>query len=159
MRDRGRFAEIASAVAVVLSLVFVGLEVLESARQTELNTQSLQVSTYQDLIAQITNLNAILLGDPDLNRRLAETRDLKLDDLSTDQFQEVAAYTFMLLRQGDLAYYQYELGMLAEERLESAFAVMDSQMCRPRFQEFWSLQSDNFASSYRDYLNGKISEC
>ena len=34
MIDRGRLTQIASAAAVVLSLVFVGLEVRESAQQT-----------------------------------------------------------------------------------------------------------------------------
>ena len=59
-------AEIISAVAVVVSLIFVGLEVRESAKQTALNTQSLQVSTYQDLIAQINDLNKLTLQNPDV---------------------------------------------------------------------------------------------
>ena len=64
MRDRARFAEIASAAAVVISLIFVGLEVRESARQTELNTQSLQLSAYQDLIGQIGTINVLNIQNP-----------------------------------------------------------------------------------------------
>ena len=39
-------AQIASAMAVVISLVFVGLEVRETAEQTALNTVSLQVTAW-----------------------------------------------------------------------------------------------------------------
>ena len=66
MMKGGHFAGIASAAAVVLSLVFVALEVRESSRQTELNTQSLQVSAYQDLIAQIADVNIVMLENPGL---------------------------------------------------------------------------------------------
>lgn len=57
------FAEVASAAAVALTLVFVGLQLRETSRQTALNTASLQVSAYQDLNAQISHFNELLL-DP-----------------------------------------------------------------------------------------------
>ena len=53
-------AEVGSALAVVLSLVFVGLEVRGTSRQTALNTESLQVAAYQDLIAQIGQFNQLM---------------------------------------------------------------------------------------------------
>ncbi len=82
MLDRGRFTQIASAAVVVLSLVFVGLEVRESARQTEVNTQSLQVSAYQDLIAQIQLINLTLLENSELRIRLNENAESAWGDLS-----------------------------------------------------------------------------
>ena len=51
--------EIISAVAVVVSLVFVGFEIRNSTEQTEQNTRALQVSAYQDLINRIVDMNAI----------------------------------------------------------------------------------------------------
>lgn len=37
-------------VAIVASLIFVGLETRHSAMQAELNTRALQIAAYQDLI-------------------------------------------------------------------------------------------------------------
>jgi len=52
-------AEIVGAVAILLTLVILVIEVREGSRQTALNTQSLQLSAYQDLISQLNELNAL----------------------------------------------------------------------------------------------------
>ncbi len=157
-RDRRRFGEIASAVAVVLSLVFVGLEVRESARQTALNTQSLQVSTYQDLIVQISNVNALLLENSETRQLIIETAESSWDELSADEQGELRAFFYLLLRHGDLAFYQYELGMLTEERMESALAPLYGQLCKPAFRAFWEAASDNFAEGYRHFIDERFSD-
>ena len=158
-RGQRRLVEIASAVAVVISLIFVGLEVRESARQTALNTQSLQVSTYQDLIAQIGDVNALMLENPEIRQRIAEGAESSWDELSADEQSELRAFFFLLLRHGDLAFYQYQLGMLTEERLESALGILGGQICSPRFHGFWYSQGSDFVSGYLDLINGMIAEC
>ena len=48
-------------VAIVASLIFVGIETRHSAIQAELNTRALQIAAYRDLIdniAEITEINA-----------------------------------------------------------------------------------------------------
>ncbi len=155
MRDRGRFAGIASAVVVVLSLLFVGLEVRESARQTELNTQSLQVSAYQDLIAQISAINARSMDHPEIPLLIAATSSF--DDLSESEGEQVFSSLMLVARHGDMAFYQYELGMLTEARLESALGVLNVTLCYPLFSEFWSVTSHNFIASYSDFIDAKLS--
>src|SRR5688572_19188637 len=50
-----------SALGVALSLLFVGLQLRETSRQTALNTASLQVAAYQNLNEQISRFNELLL--------------------------------------------------------------------------------------------------
>ena len=132
MRDRGRFAGIASAVAVVLSLVFVGLEVRESGRQTALNTRSVQASAYQELIGRILDFNEANVARPELIINISRAL---FDSLPEDEQRQRRSMVVARFRYGDLAYYQYELGMLTEERLE-----------------------DNFVSSYRQFIDDIISD-
>ncbi len=157
MLDRGRFTQIASAAVVVLSLVFVGLEVRESARQTEVNTQSLQVSAYQDLIAQIQLINLTLLENSELRIRLNENAESAWGDLSVDDAGEFTAFFYLLLRHGDLAFYQYELGMLTEERLLSALGPLGGRLCIPLFGEFWESARENFSEGYRGLIDERFS--
>ena len=128
MIDRGRFTQIASAAAVVLSLIFVGLEVRESALQTELNTQSLQVTAYQDLIAQIGAINERGMDNPELGQLVAATSSF--NELSEIDRERVFSNLMLIARHGDMAFYQYELGMLTEERLESALGPLRDAVCR-----------------------------
>ena len=153
MRTRGRVAGIASAVAVVLSLIFVGLEVRESARQTELNTQSLQLGAYQDLISQIAAINLVAIEYPEVSLAIQGS----LEGLSPAEREQANNAMFMMARHGDMAFYQYELGMLTEERLESALGLLNVSLCRPGFREWWSNVSHLFVASYREFVSAKIS--
>ncbi len=155
MRDRGRVAEVASAVVVVLSLIFVGLEVRESARQTELNTQSLQVSAYQDVISQISAMNVLAIEHPEITQHMAGVSSVS--ELPVVPRVQVGNYYFLLARHGDMAFYQYELGMLTEERLESALGLMNFMMCDPRFREYWTGIREAFVAGYRDFIEARIS--
>ena len=58
--------EIVSAIAVVISLDFVGFEIRNSSEQVAQNTETMQVSAYQDLNGRIVEMNATEIeeGDP-----------------------------------------------------------------------------------------------
>jgi hypothetical protein len=50
-RERWRdFLEAVGFLAIILSLVFVGLETRNSAKQTEINTQAMEIAAYQELM-------------------------------------------------------------------------------------------------------------
>ncbi len=155
MRDRGRVAEVASAVVVVLSLTFVGLEVRESARQTELNTQSLQVSAYQDIISQISAINVLNIEHPELQQHIAGVSSIS--ELAAVPQSQIGNYYFLMARHGDMAFYQYELGMLTEERLESALGILNFMICDPRYREYWTVIRGAFVASYQDFIDARIS--
>ncbi len=147
-----------SATVVVLSLMFVGLEVRESSRPTELNTQSLQLSTYQDLIAQIADVNMAMLENPGLRLRLQQNYQSSWEELSLEEQSELTSIAFLFLRHGDLAFYQYEIGLLSEDRLESALGpIRGMLLCRPAFRTFWDAQRDSFHEGYQQFISERLS--
>ncbi len=60
------FAEILSAVAVVVSLGFVGYQLQQSNEQAALNTRTLQLAAYQQLIVGISEFNLSTIRSSDL---------------------------------------------------------------------------------------------
>ena len=150
-------AEVGSAIAVVVSLVFVGLEVRETARQTELNTEALRLAAYQDLISQISQLNLALLdsataavylkiGDPEGDRA----------SMSRIERSQGDRILFLLVRHADMAYYQFEQGLLSEERLESAVRPFTSLLGAPIYRDFWERAKGNFVPSFQAYIDSKL---
>ncbi len=133
-----RAAQLGSALAVVLSLVFVGLEVREASRQTGLNTEAIQIAAYQDLVAQISELNRLLV-EPDaasLFERLLDPGGDWAEFSQTDR-RRGRSMLILILRHADMGYYQYQRGVLSEERLESALAPWLLFADRPLFRSFW----------------------
>jgi len=152
-------SEVFSAAAVVISLVFVGLEVRESARQTALNTRSLEVAAYQDLIGRIADMGEIAFMRPDLALIWQENEDATADSLSPEDFERVFQIINTRLRYGDLAFYQYQLGMISEERFESAIRPLAGRLCDRLFSDMWSRMKENFIVSYRGYIDQRVGEC
>jgi len=150
-------AEITSAAAVVLTLLFVGLEVREATRQTALNTQSNQVAAYQDLISQITQFNQLLL-DPQVAavfERMTDP-DGNWAEFSAVERRQARSLLYILVRHADMAFYQFERGMLPEERLHSALRPLLSDMDKPIYRAFWEEASANQVPAFREYVEGRM---
>ena len=146
-----------SAVAVVLSLVFVGLEVRETSQQTALNTEALQVAAYQDLIGQIAGFNQLLL-DAEVATVYERLQDPEAiwSDFSVVDRRRARSLLFLLFRHADMAYYQYERGMLPAVRLDSALApLLDDTPTI--YLSFWRDVKQNFVPEFRNYLDEKFS--
>jgi hypothetical protein len=62
----------------------------------------------------------------------------------------------MRVRQADMAYYQFERGMLSQDRLNSALRPILSDADKPVFRDFWKEVGPNQIPAFRDYLNRRI---
>ena len=119
-------AEIVGGAAVVLSLIFLGLEVRRGSEETVLNTQAMEVNAYQDLISQIMQINNAFLTSPQLAElwsRLENCREFN----SEAEVVQINRYLVSVVRHGDMAYYQYEKGLIDGSRLNSALGILRSQ--------------------------------
>ena len=141
--------ETLAALGVIASLVFVGLEVRQ-------NSLSVQAATYQDLIAQITQLNLMEIENPEFGAlaRTAFDASASLDDAQIDQ---MTPYLWLLFRHGDLAFAQYERGLLSEERLQSVMMPLTARLSRPWIQERWAaFHRVGFVPSYQSLVDSII---
>jgi hypothetical protein len=152
-------AEIASAAAVALTLVFVGLQLRETGRQTALNTTTIQVAAYQDLNAQISHFNELLL-DPGLALVFERMTDSAWDwsRFNHVERRQARSLLYMRIRHADMAFYQFDRGMLPEERLNSALRPLLSDIDKPVFRTFWEEVAPLQVAGFRDYLDRRITE-
>ncbi|HAU69506.1 MAG: hypothetical protein P8I38_07805 [Arenicella sp.] len=145
--------EIITATAVVVSLVFVGMEIRNSTQQMEQNTRSLQVSAYQDLISRIVEMNAI-----DIDKATSIDILASKEFLDATQTQKLNSLLWILFRHGDMAYFQYESGSINQERMISAMAPLILRLQNPKIVERWKQIRNVFVPSFRAYVDDQISE-
>jgi len=144
--------EIITATAVVVSLVFVGMEIRNSTQQMEQNTRSLQVSAYQDLISRIVEMNAI-----DIDKATSIDILASKEFLDATQTQKLNSLLWILFRHGDMAYFQYESGSINQERMISAMAPLILRLQNPKIER-WKQIRNVFVPSFRAYVDDQISE-
>jgi hypothetical protein len=143
--------EIISAMAVVLSLVFVGLEIRNSTKQTEQSTRALAVSAYQDLIGRIVDLNAI-----GIQQTLTIETLIAIESPTEQEAQKLYSFLWILFRHGDMAYFQFENGSVSEERMLSAMNPLLARFKHPRIVSRWNNVKGAFVPAYRTYIDRYI---
>jgi hypothetical protein len=122
-------------------------------------TVSIQVAAYQDLNAQISHFNELLL-DPDVAVVFELMVDPKGDwsQFSDVQRRQARSLLFMRVRQADMAFYQFDRGMLSEERLNAALRPLLSDIDKPVFRAFWEEVRSSQVPGFRAYLDRRIAE-
>ena len=148
--DLGQTITILANVGVITGIAFLGIEINQ-------NTRSLEVGAYQDLIAQITDISKLSIDNPEIWRLANE--EWSTTDLEGDEQQVGEALIIMIFRHGDMAFHQYQRGMISEERLESAIGVLGINVCRQNYRDVWSTYGNNFVEAYKDFIDSKIGTC
>lgn len=146
--DLGQSIGLLANLGVIAGIAFLAIEIQQ-------NTRSLEVNAYQELMNSIIATNALLIEYPEVNTTALDVNP----ELVSIEESIRTNYFWMVTRQGDLAFYQYEQGMLPVSRMRSSMGPLNGQLCTGAFQEFWARSSSNFVPSYREYMNAEIDDC
>lgn len=139
--------------ALIASLIFVGLETRNSSKQAALTAQAIEISSYQELMNNITELNVLAVQDVEVATLLYKAFNTSEELSDVDEYR-LYRNLFTRFRHGDMAYFHYERGVINEAQLLSVLEVLI--LDNPRVQEFWSEYQGYFVESYRDYVNELI---
>lgn len=136
LSDYALLAEVVSAIAVVVSLVFVGLQVRQGADETAANTNALYIESYQDLVNNINTSTSILADNPEFAEIFVRiTAGGEFGD-PIEEFR-FGIYLFQIFRHGDLAYRQFENNLIDEETTLSALQIVRVNTISKRGRLFW----------------------
>jgi hypothetical protein len=145
LHEYALIAEIIGGIAIVLSLIFVGMQVRQ-------NSEISQVNAYQELVSQITVMNTLRVQD-------AEFAELfwRFDHGQRPQYEieraRLEAFLYMVFRHGDLAYRQYDKGLIDREGLISALAPTRSFLNTELGKAVWAILSPSLQSGYVDFVD------
>jgi len=119
-----------------------------------LNTRAAELNAYQDLIGQILDLNEALASNKELasiNRKADEVPD----SLTHEEFRQHSKIWMIALRHADLAYLQYERGLLNEQRVWNAMGIFRAFLSHEPGKELWqnSREGDNVSEDFKSYVN------
>ena len=150
-------AELVGMAAIVLSLVFVGIETRNGTIQAELNTRALELAAYQQLIENIAHMNTLNIENPEIGEAIDKARGAP-SELDVRERRIVASWLFLRFRHGDMAYFQYERGAIDESRLRSTLEPLIQTLDNQYARDYWNQVQGNFVQSYRAYVNQQLAQ-
>ncbi|MEL6568826.1 MAG: hypothetical protein AAFQ22_10445 [Pseudomonadota bacterium] len=140
--------QIIAVVAVVASLIFVGLQVRQDAEQTRLNTRALKATSHHAISDSFNHLNTTLATYPDL----ARIWDAGLQGVHKLNREELTAFHSILIayvRIFETLYFQSENGTMAKELWEAEKRVLKFMFAMPGVQQWWALPLLPFSDAFR----------
>jgi len=161
--ELGALGEFVGAIAVVGTLIYLAVQIRQNTSQIRDNVLSLQVNAYQDLINRIADVNKLVISDGEwasITMKAVEN-PRELDSIELSRYM---SFLMMLTRHADMAYLQYEKGMLDHERFLSALGpfygtLRSSELARAHLRDLIggggaSFFTQSFLNEMTTILNG-----
>lgn len=135
LQEYALIAEIIGGIAIVVSLIFVGFEVRQSAAETAQNTRAIEVAAYQDLIGQIIEINSHVMTDSEMMDIVQRGADGSINPTTESvDAGRYFRYWVNVQRHADLACFMYQQGVISKERLAATIGIYIGEVLTPHPQ-------------------------
>ncbi|MGQ0533574.1 MAG: hypothetical protein ACT4OF_12925 [Caulobacteraceae bacterium] len=138
--------EIIGAIAVVASLIFVGVQLRQNTKAVRAQTSQAHAVGYQQIIAGISD-----------NGEFARIWRIGLSDyenLNPDERARFLAFTSMLFRFYESSQVQMLRGMLDAEHWHTIEQQVADLVTQPGIQAWWNLRSHWHSARFREWIEG-----
>lgn len=148
--DKVRATQALSALAVTLSLLFVGIEIRQ-------NTSAMRGATMQAISDASSDLLAQLSTDGELSSLLAEVfNGSTRSDFEPGGWIQLAAFTQAFVRQLENTYLQNREGIVSDEVFDT-YTWGDPLLRTAFFAEWWEMLAEDLVGpDFRDFLESRV---
>ena len=140
---------IVGAIAVVISLIYVGASVNQ-------NTDAIMVANHHALVAMDQNTNA-WFREPDF----AEVFEIAMenpDELSPAQSRQLVAFLADKFNAWEFAFITHSNGMMEDNIWSGWDGYYRGELSQRPHQWFWQSGKDGFSPSFRSYVDSILGE-
>ena len=148
LADWGHIAEIFGAVAVVLSLVYVGAQLKQ-------NTAAIQAQTSQQIMATYSDAQFVILGEEALAPLFIKVQ--QGEELTAVESEKLGIWAHIVFTNWEQSYSTHQNGLLEEEVWVAWDTFFRSNMEYGFFREAWiSNPIVGYTKSFTRYINEEV---
>jgi hypothetical protein len=149
MADLATWSQLLSSLAVLITLVYLAIEVKQ-------NTEALHAQTRQSLLAGGQAELFKLVECPEMLANFT-----RLETLTTEAYAQLHSYLLVVMRAREFAWLQYQKGIIDEDQWQTELAVIYVNLTTKRTRSWWNkigchVFNPRFAEFVEDTLAGKV---
>jgi hypothetical protein len=142
-------AEIVGAIAVVISLVYVGVGIRQ-------NTDAIMSTNHQNLLALDIDKNS-WFRDPDF-AALYESALIDIDGLSAPQLRQFSTYVSDQMNIWEDIYITHEKGLIDDRVWEGYDEYYSSQLRLPSYRQIWAKKKDGWTGEFARHAESVLAD-
>lgn len=144
LNELGNIGEFVSSIGVIVSLIYLALQVRK-------NTETERTSTYQSVVSDFGSLNRAMASTPELSYLFVKAME-NFGELSSDEKARISQLFFAAFHYFENMFYQNQKGYLEEDVWRGWKRIMLSYYARPGFQTWWSVRRDVYSQAFGEFL-------
>ncbi|MEE4295558.1 MAG: hypothetical protein V2J20_02945 [Wenzhouxiangella sp.] len=140
--------ELIGIVAIIASLVFVGLEVRQSHEIARADVY--QQRTFMEMQVNMSSYT------PELLSTALETWRQNHSEMTSEEIRALATFWTVWVTLVENAHYQYQLGLLPDEEWQNQLELTLVQAQRPCFYQWWTSSNSIWRASFREVIQAGL---
>jgi hypothetical protein len=141
-------AEIVGGISIVASLLFVGLQIKQSAVTVQAQTRLAMTEQARDNIKHSMEPMSLRIMVKLANGEELTQEEVRYSDMAMN----------LDLRGAENVFYQYRVGTFSKEEFEGYKSFYRQEFSGPRFREQWARRRNIFSKDFQDDVDALISE-
>ena len=146
----GAIGEVLGGGAVVISLVYVGIQIRQ-------NTAEMRSVSTQTFISHRSDANFYIANNPELSKLLA-TAVHGFEELEPHEQFQFKAYCFAFYNQFDFAFHQFKNGRLEEKFWARMENEIPSTLLLPGVSAWWEQDKVRYTPEFVEYAEARMKE-
>lgn len=152
----GAIGESIGAAAVVISLVYLGIQIRQGAALTRLNTKAMHARAFQDLLDHHSNVHLHVSTREDIRQVLRRALDHEMQELSDDERMQYGSFMSQQLRSYYTGFTLLQEGLISEEQWQSFAASLSITVRSRAFPGWWAFRKDQFPADFQAFVESKF---
>ena len=144
LNELGNIGEIVSSIGVVISLIYLAIQVKK-------NTETERTTTYQSVVSDFGALNRTMSSTPELSYLYVNAME-NFGELDPDEKARISQLFFATFHFFENMFYQHLKGYLEDDVWRGWKRLMLTYYSRPGFRSWWALRRDVYSDSFVNFL-------
>ena len=156
LEDLGNLGEFVAAVAVVVSLIYLAVQIRQNTQQIKQSISSVKASAYQTSLSSAAGFIVNVAQDPDLAD--IYRRGLQGESLNETEWIRFRFVMSNLFAHYEHLYYQHRAGLAEPDYWESRAANMEWYFAQPGWRSYWEEAGRLFGRGFREYVAKQLAD-
>ena len=143
-------ADIISGLAIVASLIYVGVQVKQ-------NTLTIRSEAFNEPVGRMFALDLQLLSDPETSQLILSLRHAP-ENASELEWSQFCRYSFLLFSTLQNAFRNYREGLIGTVDWDAWVHTIKTTTKGSGFERFWKENQHAFVSDFRVFMDAEIIE-
>jgi len=148
LSEWANIAEIIASIVIVLSLVYVGMEINQ-------NTQALQNESHLDILAMLTEAQMTLVSNDELHRTIM-TAENSPADVSAEEWSKFVEFTFPRIGVWEYLFLANQRDILTEGMWVGFQPYFQDLMCTPGYRRWWNENGHKNDPSFIAHVESQV---